>query len=139
MQVRKEMIGDISIDYSTSSVETFDALEKLRDSGSLYFKFSKNRFRFLPEHAGKEEFLMDFDLCLIDRTTGDTIIQLFAIFVLEGEAAVLKDISSLERAVNFGIELIQRQIDGQMLRDLHGNPIQLPAFEVTPESIHLFA
>ena len=138
MEIKTQQSGEITIDYSTSSVEVFPALDVLGNSDTLYFKFSKNRFKMMEQDQTPAELLLDFDLCLIDRATNDTIMQLFAVFVINAPFASLKDFVTVEQAVNFGKEMMEMKIREQGLKDTKGDSLRLPAFEINLDSVHLF-
>ncbi len=137
MEPKVQQVNGITIDYSTSSVEVFPAINDLAGSENLYLKFSKNRIKFLDkgQHA---ELLVDFDLCLIDRSLNETIMQLFAIFVLSKNNESVTEFTYIEQAVRFGESLIREEITQKQLRDNKGEEILLPVFEVTQDSVHLF-
>jgi hypothetical protein len=137
MEIKKQQSGEITIDYSTSSVEVFPALSALGNSDNLYFKFSKNRFKFREQEETLTELLLDFDLCLIDRTTNDTVIQLFAVFVISASPSHIKNFETVEQAINFGKELVAVQVREQDLKDTKGDLLRLPVFDVNPGSIRL--
>lgn len=127
-----------SIDFSKSSIEIFPALEQLAGSDHLYFKFSKNRVK-LSEQTAEEILLMDFDLCLIDREMNETILQLFAIFTVKDEAGAVSDWRNIEIAVSFARSMVIKEAEDRQLKDKFGQPLTVPPFAVTPESIRLFS
>lgn len=138
MMIKKQQSGEMTIDYSNSSVEVFPALSVLENSDTLYFKFSKNRFKFLEHEQTPAELLLDFDLCLIDRATNDTVIQLFAIFLISAPPHSLKDFVTVEEAIKFGKEIVTVHIQKQDLKDANGDPLRLPVFDINPDSVRLF-
>jgi hypothetical protein len=127
-----------SIDFSKSSVEIFPALAQLDGSDHLYFKFSKNRVKLSEENA-EEILLMDFDLCLIDRAMNETVLQLFAIFAIKDQAGAVSDWRNIEIAVSFARSMVIKEAEERKLTDQHGQPLTVPPFAVTPESIRLFS
>ena len=135
MQPKVEFFNGTRIDYSKSSIETFPAIKLLDDSEQLYFKFSKN----LVKSVEHEDLLMDFDLCLIDRKMNETILQLFAIFVITDGRESVNDWKFIELAVTFARILIVREVEKCGLTDKKGDPIVVPLFAVTPESIRLYS
>jgi hypothetical protein len=135
MEIKKQHSGEITIDYSTSSVEVFPALSVLGNSDNLYFKFSKNRFKFREHEETATELLLDFDLCLIDRATNDTVMQLFAVFVISAPPSCIKDFETVEQAINFGKEMVSVQIREQDLKDTKGDALRLPVFDINPDSV----
>lgn len=135
MQSRIHHVNGITIDYSRSSLEVFGT-NGLKDSSHLYFKFSKNLIRTLAiqNHA---ELLLDFDLCLIDRAnTNETIIQLFAIFVITKNNEPVNQFAYIQDAVAFARSLVIDEVRESGLQDEAGNDIIVPEFEITAESIH---
>lgn len=125
----------VSIDYSKSSVEIFPAIKKLKDSDGLYLKFSKNHIKTLAlqQHA---ELLLDFDLCLIDRVTNETIIQLFAIFTLTKNHEPVNEWQYVTAGIDFARSLVIKEIEEKEWKDKEGNLIQVPEFSLNPEAIN---
>ena len=134
MESKIYRVNDVSIDHSRSSIEVFSAISGLQNSEGLYLKFSKNHIKSLAieKHA---ELLLDFDLCLIDRTTHETIIQLFAIFALSKNREPVNDWKYVHIAIDFARSLIVDEIKQRGLKDKTGHTIIVPAFTITPESI----
>jgi hypothetical protein len=130
-------INGLMIDFSRTSIEIFPAIKELSNSDDLYLKFSKNIIRSLElqKHA---ELLMDFDLCLINRSQDETIIQLFAIFLISENNAPVNNWKVITEAVDFGRSMVVDEIDKAGLKDMAGNKIVVPGFVVTPESINHF-
>jgi hypothetical protein len=135
MESKVLVLNGTTINYSKSSIEIFPAIKELAGSGGLYFKFSKNHIKTLAiqNHA---ELLLDFDLCLIDRTMNETIIQLFAIFTVTRNREPLNDWSYVQQAIAFARELVIDEIRERDLRDMKGAVIEVPAFTLHPDSIN---
>lgn len=125
----------VSIDYSKSSVQLFPAIKGLADSSGLYLKFSKNQIKTMAiqQHA---ELLLDFDFCLIDRTTNETIIQLFAIFIVTKDNQPVNEWQYVTKGIEFARSLIVEEIQQKQLKDKAGNLIEVPQFSLNPESIN---
>ena len=127
--------NDVSIDHSKSSVQVFPAIRQLKDSSGLYLKFSKNHIKTLAiqQHA---ELSLDFDLCMIDSVTNETIIQLFAIFTVTKEREPVNEWKYVTMGIDFARALVVAEIEDKQLKDKSGNLIQVPSFSLNPESIN---
>jgi hypothetical protein len=135
MESKVLVLDGTTIDYSKSSIEIFPAIKKLTKSDELYLKFSKNHIKTLTiqNHA---ELLLDFDLCLIDRTMNETIIQLFAIFTVTRNREPLNNWLYVQQAIAFARELVVDEIQQGNLRDTKDVMIEVPEFALHPESIN---
>jgi len=135
MQSKIQEVNGLTIDFSKSSIEIFPAIKGLADSHALYLKFCKNRIKTLDlqNHA---ELLMDFDLCMIDKLRDETIIQLFAIFVISKQNEPVNKWEYIADAVGFARSMIVDEIRTGGLKDMSGADIIVPAFIVTPQSIN---
>jgi hypothetical protein len=135
MHSKIHVLNGVSIDYSKSSVQLFPAMKQLADSSGLYLKFSKNHIKTMTiqQHA---ELSLDFDLCLIDSVTNETIIQLFAIFTVTKGQAPVNEWQYVTMGVDFARELVTGEIEEKQLKDKSGNAIQVPVFTLNPESIN---
>ncbi|MEO7530255.1 MAG: hypothetical protein ABIS69_02555 [Sediminibacterium sp.] len=135
MELKMYEIDGTQIDYSKSSIEIFPAIAGLKNATGLYLKFSKNHIKSLAiEHHAS--LLLDFDLCLIDRVTNETIIQLFAIFTLTKNREPVNDWKYVLQAVEFARSMIITVIKEAGLQDQAGDEIRVPEFTLTPESIN---
>jgi hypothetical protein len=128
-------LNGVSIDYSKSSVQVFPALTQLADSSGLYLKFSKNHIKTMAiqQHA---ELSLDFDLCMIDQATNETIIQLFAIFTVTKNHEPVNEWQYVTTGIDFARSLVVGEIEEKQLKDKAGNLVQVPAFTLNPESIN---
>jgi hypothetical protein len=138
MKIKKHHSGEMVIDYSRSSVQVFHALSELGNSDTLYFKFSKNRFKYPEPGQVPRELVLDFDLCLINRKNDDTVMQLFAIFQVSAPEQALKEFVTVKEAINFGKEMLTTQIEEDDLKDAKGGTLRLPEFDINPDSIRFF-
>ncbi len=128
-------INGVSINYSQSSVQVFPAIKNLADSTGLYLKFSKNHIKTLAlqQHA---ELSLDFDLCMIDKVTNETIIQLFAIFAVTKNNEPVNEWQYVTIGIDFARSLVVNEVAEKELKDKAGNPIEVPAFSLNPEAIN---
>jgi hypothetical protein len=128
-------LNGVSIDYSKSSVQVFPALKQLADSSGLYLKFSKNHIKTMAiqQHA---ELSLDFDLCMIDKVTNETIIQLFAIFTVTKSNEPVNKWQYVTTGIDFARSLVVEEIEQKQLKDKAGNLVEVPAFTLNPESIN---
>ena len=135
MESKIRVVNGVTIDYSKSSVQVFKPLKDLENSNGLYLKFSKNHIKTLAieNHA---KLSLDFDLCLIDKVMDETIIQLFAIFVVTKDQEPMNEWSYVQQAVDFARSLVIDAIKNQDLRDKSGELVVVPAFALDPASIN---
>lgn len=135
MQPRVRQVDGITIDYTRSSIEIFNAIRQLKDSNSLYLKFSKNHIKTmaLQSHA---ELSLDFDLCLIDRMMNETIIQLFAIFTVTDHQKPVNEWKYVQKGIEFARSLLTDEIREKELKDKSGELVVVPEFTLNPESIN---
>lgn len=132
MNAKVQDVDGMRIDYSKSSIEVFPAISRLADSDQLYFKFSRNRIKTLEieKHA---ELVADFDLCVIDRTINETVVQLFAIFKASRDGEPMNDRRYVAALAEFGRSLIEKEIEAKDLKDASGRPLKLPPLHVESE------
>jgi hypothetical protein len=139
MEPKNYQLDGLSLDFSKSSIEVFPAVSALANSTGLYLKFSKNKIKFIDvlNHA---ELLLDFDLCLIDAEIDETIVQLFAIFILiKNNNEPITDVKCISDATHFGRSLIINEIKKLGLKDMHGMDITVPELSINPALIDHFS